>query len=303
MPYLTLFNIIFFFNFTNSQQTLTYTIMFLLISICLILGSIYIWLYRKVSSHVPENYPNTQNRQKIDPTKKVLVCFGDSNTHGNVSYNWVDDLIKLLPDLQIFNAGKNSDLTYTLLQRIDDVIACKPNYITILIGTNDINATMGKKMEKRYQSLGKIDKNTSPNFEGFKSNYIEIIKQLKQQTQAKIAIMSLPVMGEDLTHEANLKADKYSDFIKELATKEQIVYLPVREKQKEFLIKNSKPLKHTFEETYKLLNFSVMRHELLGQTWDEITAKHGFQLTPDNLHQNSIAGGIIRDLVASTLHD
>ena len=277
--------------------------MFFLISICLLLGSVYIWLYRKVSSHIPENYPDAQNRQKIDPTKNVLVCFGDSNTHGNVSYNWVDDLVKLLPDFQIFNAGKNSDLTYTLLQRIDDVIACKPDYITILIGTNDVNATMGKKMEKRYQSLGKIGKDISPNFEDFKRNYIEIIRQLKQQTKAKIGIMSLPVMGEDLAHEVNLKADKYSDFIKELAADEQIIYLPVREKQKEFLIKNSKPLKDTFEETYKLLNFSVMRHELLGQTWDEITTKHCFQLTPDNLHQNSISGGIIRDLAGSLLHD
>lgn len=277
--------------------------MFFIISICLLLGSVYIWLYRKVSSHIPENYPNSQNRQKIDSSKKVLVCFGDSNTHGNVSYNWVDDLIKLFPDIQIFNAGKNSDLTHTLLQRIDDVIACNPDYITILIGTNDVNATMGKKMEKRYQSLGKIDKNISPDFEDFKRNYIDIIKQLKQQTRAKIAIMSLPVIGEDLAHEANIKADKYSDFIKKLAFDEQITYLPVREKQKEFLIKNSKSLKHNFEETYKLLNFSVLRHELLGQTWDEITAKHGFQLTPDNLHQNSIGGGIIRDLAGSLLHD
>ena len=112
--------------------------------------------------------------------------------------------------------------------------------------------------------------------------------------------MSLPVMGEDLSHEANLRADKYSDFIKQLATDKQLSYLPVREKQKEFLLKNPKPLKHSFEETYKLLNFSVISHYLLGKTWDEITTKHGFQLTPDNLHQNSIAGGMIRDLIIPT---
>ncbi|WP_394990689.1 SGNH/GDSL hydrolase family protein [Emticicia sp.] len=249
---------------------------------------------------MPENYPNEKNRQQIDPTKKVIVCFGDSNTHGNVSYNWVNDLSSQLIDYQIFNAGINSDLTYTLLRRIDDVIACKPDFITILIGTNDVNSTMHLKIEKRYQQLGRIDKIISPNFEDFKKNYIEIINQLKQKTKAKIAIMSLPVMGEDLSHEANLRADKYSDFIKQLATDKQVSYLPVREKQKEFLLKNPKPLKHRFEETYKLLNFSVISHYLLGKTWDEITTKHGFQLTPDNLHQNSIAGGMIRDLIIPT---
>lgn len=283
----------------NQNLTAPMLIFIILIIIISVLGLTYAWLYRKVSKHIPENYPNVQNRQQIDPSKKTLVCFGDSNTHGNVSYNWVNDLSNQLPDYQVFNAGTNSDLTYTLLRRIDDVISCKPNYITILIGTNDVNATMGKVMEKRYQDLGRISKETSPNFEDFKKNYVEIIHQLKQKTQAKIAIMSLPIMGEDLRHEANLKADKYSDFIKQLSDNEQVSYLPVREKQKEFLKKNQKPLKHKFEDTYKLLNFSVIGYYLLGKSWDEITAKHGFQLTPDNLHQNSIAGGMIRDLVAS----
>lgn len=275
-------------------------ILVILLCLFLVLGAIYVWLYQKISKHIPENYPNEKNRQQIDHTKKVIVCFGDSNTHGNVSYNWVNDLSSQLIDYQIFNAGINSDLTYTLLRRIDDVIACKPDFITILIGTNDVNSTMHLKMEKRYQQLGRIDKVISPNFEDFKKNYIEIIHQLKQKTKAKIAIMSLPVMGEDLSHEANLRADKYSDFIKQLATDKQLSYLPVREKQKEFLLKNPKPLKHSFEETYKLLNFSVISHYLLGKTWDEITTKHGFQLTPDNLHQNSIAGGMIRDLIIPT---
>ncbi|GAB2635152.1 hypothetical protein GCM10027035_30560 [Emticicia sediminis] len=276
---------------------------FLIVILCivLILGLLYAWLYRKVSKHIPENYPNAKNRQQIDTSKKVLVCFGDSNTHGNVSYNWVNDLSSQLTDYQIFNAGINSDLTYTLLRRIDDVVACKPNFITILIGTNDVNATMGKTMEKRYQDLGRISKDTSPNFEDFKQNYTEIIRQLKAKTQAKIAVMSLPVMGEDLAHEANQKADKYSEFVKQLASDAQLIYLPVREKQKEFLQKNLQPLKHTFEETYKLLNYSVISYYLLGKSWDEISAKHGFQLTPDNLHQNSIAGGMIRDLVMASI--
>jgi lysophospholipase L1-like esterase len=277
------------------------SILIVILCIALTLGLIYAWLYRKVSKHIPENYPNPQNRQQIDASKKVLVCFGDSNTHGNVSYNWVNDLSSQLTDYQVFNAGINSDLTYTLLQRIDDVIACKPNFITILIGTNDVNSTMGKIMEKRYQDLGRVSKDISPNFEDFKKNYIEIIRLLKAKTQAKIAVMSLPVLGEDLAHEANQKADKYSEFVKQLATDEQLIYLPVREKQKEFLQNNPQLLKHKFEETYKLLNFSVINYYLLGKNWDEISTKHGFQLTPDNLHQNSIAGGMIRDLVKDAI--
>lgn len=271
--------------------------------VCLVLALllIYFWLYQKVSKHIPENYPNAANLQKIDSNKKTLVCFGDSNTHGNASYNWVNDLCVQLDDYQVFNAGINSDLTYTLLRRISDVIAAKPDFITILIGTNDVNATMSLKMEKRYQQLGRIGKDISPNFEDFKANYQQIIQILKQKTSAKIAVMSLPVMGEDLAHKANLRADKYSEFIKQLASDENLLYLPLREKQKAFLENNPQPLKHTFEETYILLNYSVIWHYIFGKSWDYVTAKHGFQLTPDNLHQNSIAGGMIRDLVKEAI--
>jgi len=269
--------------------------------IMVLLGVVYWTLRQKVTTHFPDTFPTPENRSKIDHSKKVVVCFGDSNTHGNVSYDWVNDLSNQMTNYQFINAGKNSDLTYTLLTRIDDVIACKPDFVNILIGTNDVNSTMSLAMEERYQSIGRVDKNTKPNFEGFCQNYTQIIKRLKAETKAKISVMSLPVMGEDLSHEANLKADKYSEFIKELADNEQITYLPVREQQKTFLQQNQQPLKHRFEETYKLLNYSVISHYLLGKDWDYITQRHGFRLTPDNLHQNSIAGGMIRDLLKDFL--
>jgi lysophospholipase L1-like esterase len=266
------------------------------------LGLTYYSLYQKVATHIPDTFPTAENRAKIDHSKTVVVCFGDSNTHGNVSYNWVNDLMAQMPDYQFINAGRNSDLTYTLLNRIDDVIACKPDFINILIGTNDVNSTMDIKFEKRYQKLKRIDNNTSPNFESFCKNYTEIIEILKTKTQAKISVMSLPVMGEDLDHEANLRADKYSEFIKKLADNQSLIYLPVRESQKEYIKKHQqKPLKHRFEETYKLLNYSVIQHEILGKSWDAITTKHGFLLSPDNLHQNSVAGGMIGDLLKDEL--
>lgn len=273
-----------------------------IILVIIFLGLAYYSLYRKVAYHIPDTFPTAENRNKIDHSKTVVVCLGDSNTHGNVSYNWVNDLTAQMPDYQFINAGKNSDLTYTLLNRIDDVIACKPDFINILIGTNDVNATMNTKMKKRYQDLKRIDKSTSPSYESFCKNYSEIIQILKTKTQAKISVMSLPVMGEDLEHEANLKADKYSEFIRQLADNQSLIYLPVREYQKEYIKKHQqKPLKYRFEETYKLLRYSVIKNYFFGQSWDKITKQHGFLLTPDNLHQNSIAGGMIRDLLRSPL--
>jgi lysophospholipase L1-like esterase len=272
----------------------------ILILICFLL-LIYTWLYRQIANHLPESFPQKSKMPIIDSSKKTVVCFGDSNTHGNVSYNWVDELDTQLSDYQLINAGRNSDLTYTLLDRIDSVIACNPQIVVILIGTNDVNSTMGMALEKRYQKIGRIDKNTHPNLEGFKHNYQTIIHELKAKTKTKIAVMSLPIMGENLNHSANLKADQYSEFIKQLSINEELTYLPVREAQKDYLTQNPSYSPHTFEETYKLLNISVFTNVLLGWSWDKVSEHHGFQLTPDNLHQNSVSGGMIRELVKAYL--
>jgi lysophospholipase L1-like esterase len=275
----------------------------ILIAFVLILVGIYFWVFLKLARHIPETYPNAENREQIDHSKKVVVCFGDSNTHGIVSHNWVNDLAAKYTNFQFFNAGINADLTYTLLRRIDDVIACQPDFITILIGTNDVNSTMDLKAKERYQERKKIDKNITPNFAEFQANLTKILETLKAKTKAKIALMSLPIMGEDLSHEANLRADKYSEYIMQLADNEQVSYLPLREMQKDYLQKKPQKLKHTFEETYKLLSISVLLHEVLGWSFDRVTKLHGYQLTPDNLHQNSISGRMISGLVSSFLEE
>jgi lysophospholipase L1-like esterase len=214
-----------------------------------------------------------------------------------VSYNWVSDIGAFFPDLQVLNAGVNSDLTHTLLQRIDDVIACQPDFITILAGTNDVSATMSQELLNSFRQTGRITKDMVPDFESFRKNYQEIIHRLKHSTKAKIALLSLPVMSEDLHHEANIKADKYSAYIRQLAQDHQLTYLPLREKQKDYLLANPRPLKHTFEETYKLLIFSIINHYILGKDWDYTSRKHGYQLTPDNIHLNSVSGEMVFDLV------
>ena len=45
----------------------------------------------------------------------------------------------------------------------------------------------------------------------------------------------------------------------------------------------------------------LMLHEVLGWSFDKVTKLHGYQITPDNLHQNSVSGGMISGLVSKFL--
>lgn len=259
----------------------------------------YTRLREKVTKHVPDSFPTPENRSKLRTDKPVIVCFGDSNTHGNVSYNWVADLQAQYANCQIINAGRNSDLTFTLLRRIDDVIACKPDAISILIGTNDINATLASSSLKRYQKTGRIVADEIPSIISFKRNYEEIIARLSLETTAKIAVMSLPLMGEDLESEENKTVAAYNGIIKEVSEKNNLAYLPLFEQQNAYLVQNPSQPKYKFRSYFYLLNLSVVKHFWFGKSWDEISKSHGTKLSPDFLHQNSVSGKMIVNLVSS----
>lgn len=263
--------------------------------IFIVLCAVYLILRRIVTHHKPKGFPSKGIR--TEQNKKVIVCAGDSNTHGNVSHNWVAELQDTLPDFQIINAGLNSDLTFSLLSRLNDIIACDPDYITVLIGTNDVNAYYSKKSLKRYIDNKKITPDQIPDIHSFEQNLIHIVRELKTKTKSKIALMTLPLMGEDLTSKVNEIADQYSSIIEKIGQSEGIRVLPVRQIQKDYLIQNPSESSYQFDDYFLLLNKSVIMHYLLGFSWERISAIHKNRLSPDFLHQNEKAGRMIKNEV------
>jgi lysophospholipase L1-like esterase len=275
-------------------------VLYVLSIIVVVILLIYWTLRRKVLNHLPKRFPQLGHTDHPDAGgRQIVLCAGDSITHGNVGANYVEMLENWLPSDQYYfiNAGRNADLTYTLINRLDSIIACQPDILTLLIGTNDINASMLETRRKEYEKLNKITVGTYPNFESFKQNYSLIIKRLKTETKAKIAIASIPIMSEDLQHPVNKRADEYSDFIKQIAEREQVTYLPVREQMKDYIENHPKKLKYSYEQTYKIMNICVLKHYLFGQSWDEICAANGNDLTQDNLHFNTRGATMIGLLV------
>lgn len=53
--------------------------------------------------------------------------------------------------LEFVNAGRNGNLAWNVLQRLDDVIHCRPDAVTLLIGTNDIAATYSRAAARNYR--------------------------------------------------------------------------------------------------------------------------------------------------------
>lgn len=264
--------------------------------VALVAYGLYWRIRRRVIHHRPPNQPDPTRREE---GKTAVVCAGDSITHGIVSANYVDMLERWLPaaQFQFFNAGINADLSYTLLRRLDTIIQVRPDIITVLIGTNDVNATLSSEAVKLYRKISRLQPDEHPSFATYQANYKAIVHRLKTETSAQIALVSLPVMSEDLTNEANQRADQYSAFIKDLAQAEGLVYLPVRERMKDWLLRHPKPLRYAYKDHYRMMNIAVAKNQLLGHSWDKLSVQVGQDLTFDHLHLNSRGAALIATLI------
>jgi acyl-CoA thioesterase-1 len=246
---------------------------------------------------------NTPDKFRAQPHKKLVVCIGDSITQGTISFNYVDVLSSSvsLMDYTFINAGVNGDLAYNALTRVNSIINLNPDYVFILLGTNDVNATLSQENELMYIKNKNLPE--KPSKEWFKKNLYSLIKSLKQKTSSKIAILSIPVIGEKLGSAELRKTIDYSLIIKELAKNESLVYLPLNEMQLEFLeAKNHTPGTVYSAKASKILMLqNAYMHYILQMGWQSISAKRGLLLSTDTIHQNDITGKMINELISNFL--
>jgi len=125
---------------------------------------------------------------------------------------------KLGKNYDYINAGMNAELSYNVLLRIESIIACKPDFLTILIGfltiligTNDANAEIKNVPDKKM--LEKLNLPGKPNKKWYIENLEKIITELKEKTDAKIALCSIPIMGEEFSSTAFKQSIDYSKAI------------------------------------------------------------------------------------------
>ncbi len=113
---------------TSFYKCLT-ALSFLLISITTVNAQTVQW----DSTYRPGKYVELVKKFKDDPkSKKDIVFLGNSITAGT-------DWSKLLDLPQAKNRGISGDITFGVLDRLQDVIDGKPSKIFILIGINDIS--------------------------------------------------------------------------------------------------------------------------------------------------------------------
>lgn len=233
--------------------------------------------------------------------RPLAVCAGDSITRGAASADYVSMLAARLPDWEFANAGVNAELAYNLAERIGDIVALAPDAVMILIGTNDINATFGFQAALGYMAAKRLPERPSPLF--FRENLTGIVRSLKRETKARIALFSIPPIGEEPGHYAYLRTEDYSAIVKEVAAEEGVAYLPLRERLCSFI--ESLPLGQERPLAFRRFGDAQLRagrmQRYLGKSLDEISAANRFHILVDGIHLNTHGASMAADLAEAFL--
>ncbi len=236
----------------------------------------------------------------VNNDKPVVVCCGDSITHGHIGYDWVSSLREKDDSKIYINAGVNADLTWNLNQRVDDIIKHNPDYITILIGTND---AIGSQPVKSIQDYYIQTKNLphSPSIDWFEEQIEIFVDEIKKNTSAKIAITTLPWLGEQEDTSIMNVIKNHNKIIKRIAVKYDLFILDLFSKFKEQIVSNDS-IPYTTSELRRLRGLrAVILYYIFGWSWTKIGEKYKLKLLCDHIHLNEKGGDLMEQLAKEFL--
>lgn len=234
-------------------------------------------------------------------SQPLCICMGDSNTFGRIAVSYPDLLSGRFDGrLQVVNAGKNSGLTYHMYAFLDALEALQPSYVTIAIGTNDVNLKLSPVVERAFRLLGKIPE--LPTRESYVRNVSTLIAELRRRCSAQIAMLSIPVLSEEVDGEANELVASYNKLLQELAIEKGCAYLPLFERQMEVLRARAIPPRSHYKDLNRLVAKTLVAHFMLGKPLDVLADENGLLCLVDCIHLNGKSAGIAADLIEGWLN-
>ena len=286
-------------------------------------------------THGPHECVKRRDEKKGEK-EPILVCLGDSLTHGQCSANWVDGIQPSLKQLllqkgttttttlEVVNAGQNGICTHTALQeKVNHVVVCRPNYIFIMLGSNDAMAIYRDDWARDKVRIWNLPER--PTEDILIRNLTDTIRNLLKQTDAVIAIATIPPFGEDVDSSANKIIQSINDRIKRLEylflgeikddsrETKRVSVIDVndalwaeinnsRRRSNENNNSNSNKATHSIDAFLPYAIVMGILHCVFGISWNVLTRLlTGNVVLSESLHLNENGGSIVRNEVVKWL--
>jgi lysophospholipase L1-like esterase len=226
--------------------------------------------------------------------RPVVAVIGASIVRGRASVDFVRMLREEHLDLAFVNGGVNGRVCWEMLQDMNRVMACDPAFAVILVGTNDVQATLSDEARDMTRRSKGLPRNPSP--EWFGDCLLAVVNRL-QTAGTHVAVCSLPPLGQDLDSPANDAVRTFNAVIREVADATGATYLPVHERMAEVIVATGREEGPAYTGSWRPGLESLVGHFTLGRSYDDIAQRAGFLLSPDGVHLDTAGARIVANLV------
>ena len=234
---------------------------------------------------------------------ETVACVGSSTTASKGTYRWIAELESRPQNsrFRFVNLGVGGDLSFNIVRRLDRVIEIQPDRVIIIIGTNDIVASVFPNFRRFVRLWKRLP--DEPSQERFEDNLELITQRLRQETNARTALSSLAPIGEDpyskdaVQSRLNELFAAYNGVIRDVSSREGADYIELYESFQDQLdrSKTAKPFtRFSFPAFYRDY---LVRQMILRRSFDDISRSNGWEFHIDGIHLNTRGGRILTEAV------
>ena len=266
-----------------------------LLAVAILVAAAFLFVSRIISLP-PQGRAIDYINSKSKKNQRIIACIGDSLTHGNIGQSWVDYLRSEFSNDVFLNEGINGNTAWQVIQRLDPILACKPDIVILMIGSNDAMGSFNTSSGLRYQRNNNLPK--VPSFEEYKNHIKALLESLSGLS--KVAICTIPPLGENKDSLANQHVEKFNNFIKSIARIYNIDLLPVSDLLWLDIDSRTYPLKRDYNpngiQLMKRIFGGIFHHYLFKKSWNDISRAKGQWILFDQIHLNERGAEIVYKL-------
>jgi lysophospholipase L1-like esterase len=268
------------------------------------------YMFKRKLQRLPRNSPAAYLQKTSKKAQFRLVCIGDSLTHGTMSANYCKLLQKCLEQhfgddaVDVINAGINGQCVCSMVDRLDAISMCSPTHVIVLAGTNDVKGCYkpewGAKSVQEWPSMP-----GPPTMPAFKEDYARLLERVGDfSPSVRLAVTTLPMLGEDLGSEANSYVRETNAFIQQQASVNGLSVLPLFERLSDLLLDTSKSSADASASAESIDSFQsnmvtcIFKFYVCGRSWKQTGASYGYRVLTDGIHLNEDGAQVMADLAS-----
>lgn len=224
-----------------------------------------------------------------------MAFLGASLIKGSISAPLLPRIVARLgrDDIHVLNAGVNGDLAWNVARRAAALVAWEPDVVFIMVGSNDVLASLTEERARRYRRWKKLPQ--APDAEFYRESLSALFDAVR--TVPRVIVGTLPPLGEDLDGDACARVRTANEVIANAANERRWTLADIYPVIAARIGSGGRPLPARDH----LVVSAVLQRHVLRRSYESIARTHGFRALSDGIHLTEGSADVAADVIVSAI--